>query len=46
MCLMRMHVQVGLRARQGMAVGGSGGALLQPPLLLFVQLTQLLSFKS
>ena len=38
--------RVGVRARQGMAVGGSIGAFLELPLLLFVQLTQLLSFKS
>lgn len=41
----RMY-RVGIRTRQGTAVGGSIGAFLQLPLLLFVQLTQLLSFKS
>lgn len=38
--------RVGVWTHQGMAVGGSIGAFLQLPLLLFVQLTQLLSFKS
>lgn len=38
--------RVGIGTLQSTAVGGSIGAFLQLPLLLFIQLTQLLSFKS
>lgn len=40
------RVRVGIWTLQGTAVGGSIGEFLQLPLLLFVQLTELLSFKS